>query len=332
MSKEETQLPSITAIAHPNIALIKYWGNLDSSLRLPANGSISITLDGLETQTEVTLDPHLDSDSLNINGQVTSGDPLRRASAHLDLIRRIGGSQDKARIVSQSNFPMGSGIASSASGFASLTLAACHALGLELSQTQLSTIARRGSGSASRSIFGGFVELHYGLTNEEAFSESIAPPDHWDLVDLIAVTSTLHKPIGSSEGHQLADSSPLQAVRVADASRRLSRCREAIFARDFDHLAQIVELDSNLMHAVMMSSNPPLYYWEPETLAILQAVVEWRSQGLAVCSTVDAGPNVHLICLPESAEHVEKQLRELPGVENVLRGTPGGEATILNLS
>jgi diphosphomevalonate decarboxylase len=322
----------ITAIAHPNIAFIKYWGNLDSSLRLPANGSISMTLAGLESRTTVQFDPDLEDDSLLLNGEKVSGDRLRRVITHLDFIRRLAGNTYKARIVSENNFPMGSGIASSASGFASLTIAAANALGLELTQPQLSMIARRGSGSASRSVFGGFVEWRYGMSDQESYAEQIAPPDHWNLVDLIALVSTEHKPIGSTEGHQLADSSPLQAVRVADSHRRLSLCRNAILERDFEHFAQIVELDSTLMHSVMMSSNPPLYYWEPETLGILTSVFEWRTAGLAVCATVDAGPNVHLICLPESVEIVEKRLLSRPGVIKIIKATPGADAAILNLS
>jgi diphosphomevalonate decarboxylase len=327
-----SRMDMTTAVAHPNIAFIKYWGNLDTSLRLPANGSISMTLDGLETRTSVQFDPQFEEDSLELNGEIVRDDRLRRVVNHLDYLRRVAERKDKARIVSNSNFPVGSGIASSASGFASLTLAAAGALDLELSQTQLSVIARRGSGSASRSIFGGFVEWRYGMTDEESYSEQLAPPDHWELVDLIAIVSTHHKPIGSSEGHQLADSSPFQAVRVADSHRRLSQCKNAILHRDFEHLAKIIELDSTLMHSVMMSSSPPLFYWEPETLGILTAVFEWRANGLAVCATVDAGPNVHLICLPESAQLVEERLTNHPGVIKVIKSTPGADAAILNLS
>jgi diphosphomevalonate decarboxylase len=235
----------------------------------------------------------------------------------------------KARIVSESNFPLSAGIASSASGFAALTLAAVHAAGLDLPQKELSRIARRGSGSATRSIYGGFVEFLAGDTDSDSYAVPIAPADHWDLVDLIAIVEKEPKSIGSSAGHSLAPTSPLQASRIADTPRRLQLCREAILTRNFAQLFSIVEQDSNLMHAVMMTSTPPLIYWAPNTIAIMKSVASWRKSNLKVCYTIDAGPNVHSICMRKDAQEVRKRLQHIPGVSSVLISKPGGPARII---
>lgn len=317
---------SATAIACSNIAFIKYWGNRDDRLRLPANGSISMNLDGLVTRTRVTFAPELVRDQLILNGQEASGDALRRVSAFLDIVREWSGQRWYARVESENTFPAGAGIASSASAFAALALAASRAAGLELSERELSRLARRGSGSACRSVPGGFVEWQMGQGDEDSFAFSIAPPDHWSLADCIALISTTHKEVGSTQGHALAATSPLQSARLADAPRRLALCRRAILERDFDALAQVVELDSDLMHAVMMTSSPPLLYWQPATVAVMQQVRAWRRQGWPVCYTIDAGPNVHVLCEREISQQVQEHLRQIPGVQGVLVAFPGGRA------
>lgn len=322
-------MPAHTAIAHPNIAFIKYWGNRDEILRLPANGSISMNLAGLETRTTVTLDTGLPADVLTLNGQTLDGPPLERVTAYLDIVRGLAGSNDYAHVSSENNFPMGAGIASSASAFAALSLSASKAYGLNLNEADLSRLARRGSGSACRSVPGGFVEWLVGDDDKTSYAVSIAPADHWPLTDCVAVVAAGHKEIGSTDGHTMASSSPLQAARLANAEERLSICRQAIVQRDFDALAAVMELDSNMMHSVMMTSTPSLFYWQPNTLGILQAVQDWRSQGLPVCYTVDAGPNVHVICPQENAEETKKRLVALPGVQQVLTAQSGGPAHLL---
>jgi diphosphomevalonate decarboxylase len=319
-------MTSAIAQSHPNIALIKYWGNLDEGLRLPANGSISMNLDGLYTRTQVTFDSALEHDCLELNGAETFGPALERVSSFLEHVRRMSDFRQKARIVSENNFPIGTGIASSASAFASLALAASTAAGLDLNERQLSRLARLGSGSASRSVPGGYVEWLASDTDEQSYAYSIAPSDHWQLADCVAIVSQVHKPTGSSEGHPLAATSPLQAARVADTPRRLELCRQAILTRDFQTLAELVELDSNMMHAVMITSTPPLLYWRPETVAIMQAVQEWRLGGLPVFYTIDAGPNVHVLCPPEHADEVTNRLRAMQGVIGILTAQTGGPA------
>jgi len=317
-----------TAIAHPNLAFIKYWGNRDDTLRLPSNGSISMTLAGLETRTRVVFDPSLKSDELSINAEPASDPALERVRQVLGLVRGMAGLSSYAHVESENNFPTGTGIASSASAFAALALASTNAAGLDLTEADLSRLARHGSGSACRSVPGGFVEWEAGSGDQDSFAVSIAPPDHWDLVDCIAVVGTEPKSTGSSQGNMLAGTSPLQAARVEDAPRRLEICRNAILKRDFEALAEIVELDSNLLHAVMMTSRPALFYWKPATLAVMQAVRQARSAGMPICYTLDAGPNVHVITPLTEANQVTGLLHDLLGVQDVLKATVGGPARL----
>jgi diphosphomevalonate decarboxylase len=244
----------------------------------------------------------------------------------LDEVRAAAGCRLGAAVSSENNFPTGAGIASSAAAFAALAVSATKAAGLDWSEAQLSRLARHGSGSACRSIPSGFVEWMMGSGDDDSVAVSIAGPDHWALADCVAVVSTGHKAIGSTEGHALASTSPLQMARVADVPRRLEICRTAILSRDFDAFGEIIEHDSNIMHAVMMTSNPALFYWQPTTLTVMRTVREWRAAGMAVAYTIDAGPNVHVLCPQEQAASVAEKLKELPGVLDVLTANVGGAA------
>lgn len=318
-----------TALAHPNIAFIKYWGNRDQTLRLPLNGSLSMNLDGLQTVTSIHFDPSLSADLLILDGEQVSGAGLLRVQSFLDVVRKLAGKQLYAHVTSSNNFPTGAGVASSASAFAALALAASAALGLTLDEKALSRLARLGSGSACRSIPAGFVEWQAGGSDQDSFAFSIAPQAHWSLLDMIVIFDAQHKPTGSSAGMALAHTSPLQAHRLADAPRRLDLCRKAVLARDFSALAEVAEADSDLMHAVMQSSIPPLKYTLPQTDLLLQAVRQWRKEGHAVFGTVDAGPNVHLVCLPGEEAFLSQALAGMPGIINVLTARPGGPARLL---
>ncbi|HKJ26500.1 MAG TPA: diphosphomevalonate decarboxylase [Anaerolineales bacterium] len=318
-----------TALAHPNIAFIKYWGNQNQELRIPQNGSLSMNLSGLEARTTVHFDSDLHADQFTLNDEPMDGAGLARVTKMLDRVRRLAGINQYASVSSQNNFPTGSGIASSAAAFAALALAASTAAGLTLSEKETSILARTGSGSASRSVPGGFVEWQAGSDHESSYAFSIAPPEHWDLVDLVAVVSQEHKATGSTAGHTLADTSPFQSARVQDAPRRIDICRTALLEKDFDAFAEIVELDSNMMHAVMQTSSPRLNYWRPATLAIMHAVQELRRGGIPVCYTIDAGPNVHVLCPKEFSDEVSEQLINISGVIKILAASPGGPAKLI---
>jgi diphosphomevalonate decarboxylase len=314
--------------ANSNIAFIKYWGNRDERLRLPQNPSLSMNLDGVFTSTRVTWDSNLLADQLTLNGKAADDSALRRVSEHLTRLRQHFGIDQFAAVVSENNFPMGAGIASSASSFAALTVAAVEAGHLSASERELTTLARLGSGSASRSVPAGFVEWHKGDSHETSYAESFAPVDHWALVDVIAIVSSSHKEVGSKQGHPTANTSDLQPARVAGAETRLRLCKQAVLDRDFTTFAEVVELDSNLMHAVMMTSHPPLFYWQPTSLAVMENVRQLRRDGVQVCYTLDAGPNVHCLCIAAHKEQVERSLRQINGVIDVRIAAVGGGAVI----
>lgn len=327
---------SAAALAHPNIAFIKYWGNRDDALRLPANGSVSMNLEALWTRTTVTFSKELRHDVIRINGKKADSatefriedwlDDLICYAYHFKLLKDAPGNVE---IISENSFPTGAGIASSASAFAALTLATFAALGIKAEESILSYWARHGSGSACRSIPEGFCEWDRGSTNENSIAYSLAPASHWDLVDLIAIISGKHKKVGSSKGHSGADTSPFQAERVRTAPERIAICRQAILEKDFNALAEVSEQDMIMMHSVMMTQNPPLFYWEPLTIRVIKAVREWREEGLECFATVDAGPNVHVICSAEAAPAVRERLETISGIREVLSSGPGGKAELL---
>jgi diphosphomevalonate decarboxylase len=319
----------IVANACPNIAFIKYWGNRDHHLRIPANGSLSMTLGGLITESSVELLEVGADDILTLNGEKKGGPELARVSSFLSVVREIAGRDEAARVESKNNFPTGAGIASSASAFSALALAASKAYSLDLTPRELSKLARRGSGSAARSIFGGYVEMKTGDSDAEAFATPFLPPDHWKLEDWVTVIDRSHKATGSSDGHLLADTSPIQSARVQDTQRRLEACKHALLNRDFANFAEVVEQDTNLMHAVMITSSPGLIYLQPASLMIMRAVQTWRREGIDACYTIDAGPNVHVICTSDHSQEVERRLRAIEAVSDLIHAYPGQAARLL---
>jgi diphosphomevalonate decarboxylase len=308
-----------------NIAFIKYWGVADTALNLPLNNSISMTLADLYTTTTVAWDSvgRLVEDEYTIDGVRLTKPASDRLTRHLDRLRALARVDWRAQIASRNNFPIASGIASSASGFAALTVAGCRALGLDLDDTQLSALARRGSGSASRSLFGGFVEWVRGQDDASSVAHSLYPPEHWALDDIVAVVSSAAKSVSSEGGHRLAATSPLLSGRIANLDNALRTVRQAIAERDLRRLGPVIEQDALAMHAVMMTSTPSLLYWQPGTLEILHAVHRWRGDGLAVYFTIDAGPNVHLICEEKDAPTVVARLEQLSSVQQIITSSPG---------
>lgn len=318
-----------TAKASPNIAFIKYWGNTDENLRLPVNGSISMNMSGLATITKVIFDSSMEEDELSINGKIVSGQGLARASTVLDAIREFARVPYKAIVSSENNFPSGAGIASSASAFAALAFAGVKALAVDVSVERISRFARLGSGSASRSVPDGYVEWFMGKDDDSSYATSIAQAGHWELSDCVVILSEGHKKTGSTEGHKLAPSSPFQVTRVLDAPRRIALCREAVLNRDFEQLGRIIQQDSDMMHAVMMTSDPALFYWLPETLRIMNVTRTLQAEGLPVAYTIDAGPNVHLICESKDADEVAKIFANISGVKQILRTKAGPGARLI---
>ncbi len=328
-----------TAVANPNIALVKFWGKVSPSgalargsgeaLNLPANPSLSMNLASLTTVTTVEFRSGLSVDAVTIDGQPAEGQTLARVVAHLGRVRTMAGMEKRAYVVSRNDFPAGTGLASSASAFAALSLAASRAAGLDLDEVALSRLARLGSGSACRSVPAGFT-LWEGDSDETSFARQIAPPGHWDLHDVIAIIAYQHKVVGSLDGHVLAPTSPLHAARLAAVPELLEIVELGIRQRDLASMGPAIEADALAMHGVMMTSRPPLLYWEPATVAVLHAVRAWREEALAVYCTMDAGPNVHCLCEAADAPEVETRLRNLDCIQDVLTSGPGGGVRLVN--
>lgn len=330
-------LRGATAIGPANIAFIKYWGVRNQALTLPYNGSLSMNLDRCLTTTEVVFDEALAQDEavLTLFGQQpgqAAGRPYERVVAQLDRLRALAGVTTRARVASANNFPSDAGIASSAAAFAALTLAGAAALGLQLDERRLSILTRQsGSGSACRSIPTGFVEWLSppDATDDESYALSIATPDHWALADVVAVVDPGAKKIGSAENHLLATSSPYFATRLATLPERLRLARHAVLARDLATLGHAIEADTVSMHAVCMTSSPPSFYWNGGTLDVIHAVRGWREDGLESYFTIDAGPNVHVICHERDAATVAKQLDALAAVQFTISNVVGSGARLI---
>lgn len=312
-----------TACACTNIALVKYWGKRDADANRPAAGSISLTLAGLVTRTTVTFDRPAGYDCLTLNGAPQTGESLARVSRFLDLVREAAGSRDGASVESANSFPTGSGLASSAAGFAALAVAAARAGDLGLEPTQLSALARRGSGSAARSIFGGFVELRAEGADPRALQ--LLSETEWDLRMIIAVVGGgSPKAVSSRSGMvHTAQTSPLYPGWLASVPSDLAVARAAILDRDLATLGEVAERSALTMHASAMAARPGLIYFQPTTLALMQAVIELRRRGIAAWFTIDAGPHVKVLTTPEHAAKLAEVLGAVPGVTSVLTSRPG---------
>jgi diphosphomevalonate decarboxylase len=316
------------AVAHPNIALVKYWGKADESENLPAVGSLSITLDTLTTTTTVRFDESLSEDQLSFAGR-REPSMVSRVSACLDDLRRLAGSSLHAEVTTDNDCPTAAGLASSASGFAALVTAADAALGLGLARGELARVARRASGSAARSLFGGFVELSLVDGGLETETQQLADASDWPMRVVVAVTSTAPKAVGSTAGMLLTEeTSPFYAQWVATSPADLLAARCAVEARDFEALAAVSEASCLKMHAVMLAAQPGLVYWNGATVDCIRAVRDLRASGVPVFFTIDAGPQVKAVCLPEACERVRRELQQVPGVRELLECGLGDGARV----
>ena len=290
-----------TAIAHPNVALAKYWGKRTIAGNVPATPSISVSLGGLETRTTVIFDPKLKQDALALNGMKADA---TRVSGLLTEVRALAGIETFAFVESHNDFPTASGLASSASGFAALALAAVTAAGVSLDEAALSKLARRASASAARSIFGGFVELG---TEDDAAAMPIETDIRMAVV--VAAVTAAAKATGSTAGmDHCRATSPYYAAWVDDAPRVASEIRAALIAGDLERVGVAAEASALRMHACMMASSPALIYFQPGTLELLARVRALRADGVAAWATIDAGPHVKVICAPRDATRVSEKL------------------------
>ncbi|MBC8183305.1 diphosphomevalonate decarboxylase [candidate division KSB1 bacterium] len=321
-----------TALAHSNIALVKYWGKRNTQLNLPAVGSISINLENLHTTTSIEVKEHLKSDELFLNGNPAKKHESERVRSFMDLLRKKSGNKIFTEIISHNNFPTSAGLASSASAFAALSLAASCVFGLQSSKEELSELARQGSGSAARSIYGGFVEMKKGSRHDgiDAVAIQLAPKEHWELRLLIAITSESKKETGSTDGMKLSEkTSPYYKGWVKSSTPDIDEMRSAIYNKDFQKLGELAEFSCLKMHGLVMSSRPGLLYWNGTTIEVIHAIKELRRRGTAVYFTIDAGPQVKAICLPKDTIQIKKELEQIPGVKKIIETPLGGDARII---
>ena len=314
-----------TAIAQPNIALIKYWGKRDIDRNLPAVGSISITLSDLQTKVSVELRDGLSDDILLVNGDENQA-MLPRMSACLDKV--LGQSHVRASMQSHSNFPIAAGLASSASAFAATTVAAAGAANLSLGTQDLARLAGASSGSAARSLYGGFVELKNA--DDSITLTPLCDVDSWPLQVVVAITQTGPKATGSTEAMEISrETSPFYDNWVAQQEYDLEAARAAIDRRDFAQLATIAEHNCLKMHSVMWASRPPMVFWNAATMRCLQTVRRLQGEGHQVFFTIDAGPQVKAVCLPADVDAVSQALAETSGVQEIMTTGLGSAARLV---
>lgn len=319
-----------TATAPSNIAFIKYWGKKKpEELRLPENGSLSMNLSALQTTTTVEFSTDYTEDYVEINGKIEPNEGSR-AIKHLDRVRALTKTNEFAKVITNNNFPTATGLSSSASGFAALSVAAAKAAGLDLSEKELSILARQGSGSACRSIPDGFVEWLDGNDSYSSYSVSLYPPDYWDIADVVAIVSQGRKDVSTTEGHSLAGSSPFIEARKAHMPEKLSRAKELLAAKNFQALGELVEAEALELHAIMLTSQPSLIYWTPGTLEIMKLTKKWRGEGIPVYFTINTGQDIHLICPQNSVKAVKAKLSELEYVRDIIVNNPAPGAKLID--
>jgi diphosphomevalonate decarboxylase len=315
-------MTEIVAIAHPNVALSKYWGKQPGAANVPAVPSLSVTLAGLATRTRVRWDPALAEHRFVLGGASMGRSEVSRVYALLDEVARARGDGGGADVDSYNDFPTASGLASSAAGFAALALAAVRAAGLDWDAARVADLARRGSASAARSLYSGFVEL------EGPSARPLAPADHMPLVVAVCVTTEAAKAIGSTEGMRLTlDRSPYARAWLEEAPRLHAELRAAVLARDFARTGELAEASALAMHASTMAAG--ILYFNGATIEVLAAVRWLRANGVRAYATVDAGPHVKVLVQPHEAGRARDVLSRVPGVLRVIEAHPGQGARIV---
>lgn len=294
-----------------NIALSKYWGKRDTELNLPINGSVSISLPGLGTQTHISI--LTGEDCISLNGErLPAGNPFaKRLSAFLDGFRKD--TQTAFHVDTINSVPTAAGLASSASGYAALVLALDDLFDWQLSRPQLSLLARYGSGSASRSLYNGFAIWHKGKSEDglDSFAETIDVQWPEFTIGLVKI-DTKEKSVGSTVGmQQTVETCDLYQSWPKQAEHDIQTIYQAILNKDFTTLGKTAEHNALSMHATMIATWPPIVYWQPESVAAMQQVWQLRQQGIEVYFTMDAGPNLKLILQQKNELSVKKAFANL---------------------
>lgn len=318
--------------AHTNIALIKYWGKRNDELFLPMNSSLSLTLDAFYTDTEVVLDSDFTSDTFFLNDVKQDEKETEKITKFLNLFRNEVNMETKACVKSYNHVPTAAGLASSASAFSALAGAMNQASDLNLDPKTLSTYARRGSGSATRSIYGGFVEWYMGEDDLSETSHAIPVDDaSWDIGMIVIAVNTGRKKLSSRIGmKQTIATSPFYSSWVETATSDLTKMKDAIKQKDFITLGEITESNGMKMHATMLGAFPPISYWEPDSVKAIQTVKEIRGMGIPCYVTMDAGPNVKVLCKASDMAKIEELLLKEFKREQIIPTTVGEGIKLLS--
>jgi phosphomevalonate decarboxylase len=312
-----------TATAHPIQGLIKYHGLVDPVLRLPFHDSISVCTAPLLTRTTVEFGD-FESDSLTVDETSFTARGLERGISVLEAVRARAQIEDNARVVSTNSFPAGVGLGASASGFAALAVAAAEAAGLDLTPQQLSVLARRGAGSATRAVTGAFSKWRTGSTDEESFSEQIASED-LQMGILVALVPAYRD---TEAAHREVVNSPFFTARLAEVPRMLAEMELAIGNGEVGRIAELAERDTLLLHGITMTGPQEMVLWTPETLSVIMAVRRMREEEIPAFFSIDTGATVYVNTFPEDVDEVEVRVREL-GIET-LRCRVGGAAQVVD--
>lgn len=285
-----------TAKAHTNIALVKYWGKKDSRLILPYTDSLSLTLDEFYTTTTVSFDAQHTHDTFMIDGQSVNEKNYDKLTHFMDHVRQLAHISDAANVTSHNHVPISAGLASSASAYAALAAAATKAAGLSLSRTDLSRVARRGSGSATRSIFGGLVEWHHGTDDQSSFAEPVTEQVDFGLEMIAIMLDTRVKKVSSRAGMQnVVETSPYYPAWIDVVQRDMVAMKRAIRQQDVRQIGEIAELNAMRMHALNLAASPSFTYFNEDSLKTMTLIHDLRQQGINCYYTLDAGPNVKVI-------------------------------------
>lgn len=320
-----------TAKAHTNIALVKYWGKKDQELIIPQTDSLSLTLNEFYTTTTVSFDNHLTSDLVAIDQQTLSKQAAKKVIHVLDIVRQLSGIKAFARVESINHVPTAAGLASSASAFAALAGAASAAAGLNLSGRDLSRLARRGSGSATRSIYGGLVEWQKGTDDTSSFAQPILENVDFPIEMLAVLVDTKKKKVSSRSGMQSSvETSPYYDAWRQVVANDMIAIKQAIKAKDIDQIGHIAEENALRMHALTFSADPGFTYFNGETLTIIKAVEDLRNQGVNCYYTMDAGPNVKVLYDRGNRSKIVEELSNIVGPERLVVSQPGPGIKIWN--
>ncbi len=314
-----------TARAYTNIALIKYWGKKDETLILPMNNSLSLTLDAFYTETEVVFSKELTEDRFYLNDQLQDEKATKKVRTFLDLVREKAGVPYHATVTSQNFVPTAAGLASSASGLAALAGACNEALQLELDERALSRLARRGSGSACRSIYGGFVEWEKGHDDKSSYAKPV-PSDGFeeDLTMIFLLLDDQKKDVSSRDGmRRTVETSSFYQGWLDSVETDLYRLKQAIREKDFPLLGETMERNALKMHGTTLAAFPPFTYWSPDSLKAMQTVRSLRNEGIPCYFTMDAGPNVKILVEKKRAETVRQTFSDLFSPQQVIMAHAG---------